>query len=132
MNDHEHAQMLLALAQRDLDAISAMLDSEVFHDSIFGFHAQQAIEKALKACCAEHHVTYPNTHDLELLASLLEDGGIQLAEKHFELVRFGEFGVLPRYHFVSHETDLNDREQIITEIKQFLLFVNERINRPKD
>ena len=44
-----------------------MGDAEAFDDEIFGFHAQQAVEKALKAWLTEVGVTYPLTHDLSLL-----------------------------------------------------------------
>ena len=38
------------------------------------FHAQQAVEKALKALLTWHGVDYPSKHDLGLLAGLLPDG----------------------------------------------------------
>jgi HEPN domain-containing protein len=49
MNGVEHAREMLTLAQRDFKALQVMLDVETFADEIFGFHAQQAVEKALKA-----------------------------------------------------------------------------------
>jgi HEPN domain-containing protein len=49
MNDLEHAREILEVARRDLRALRAMNDAESFPDEIFGFHAQQAVEKALKA-----------------------------------------------------------------------------------
>jgi len=45
----EHAHALLEMARKDVRALTGMTDPEVFADEIFGFHAQQAIEKALKA-----------------------------------------------------------------------------------
>lgn len=33
--------------------------------SLIVFHAQQAIEKALKAVLVEHEIEFPKTHDLE-------------------------------------------------------------------
>ena len=44
-------------------------------DLAFGFHAQQAIEKLLKALIAARGEKYPRTHDLEELATLLVLGG---------------------------------------------------------
>ena len=49
MIDRDDAERLLNLAKVDLKAIRNMLDPERFEDSVFGFHAQQAAEKALKA-----------------------------------------------------------------------------------
>lgn len=47
MNDREHAEEILETARRDLRACRAMHDVTDFPDEIFGFHAQQAVEKAL-------------------------------------------------------------------------------------
>ena len=46
--DREHARALLEMARKDARALSGMQDREVFADEIFGFHAQQAVGKALK------------------------------------------------------------------------------------
>lgn len=37
------------MAEKDHTALQGMLDTQIFADEIFGFHAQQAAEKALKA-----------------------------------------------------------------------------------
>jgi hypothetical protein len=49
-SDKDHARQLLDMANKDHSALSHMLDSTSFSDEVFGFHAQQTIEKALKAC----------------------------------------------------------------------------------
>jgi hypothetical protein len=38
-------KVLLALAEKDYTAISKMVSDPEFADEIFGFHAQQAVEK---------------------------------------------------------------------------------------
>ncbi len=48
-SDREDAERMLALARVDLKATRNMLDPALFEDSVFGFHAQQAVEKALKS-----------------------------------------------------------------------------------
>ena len=40
---------MLAAAKSDLKAVEHMSDPDGFDDRIFGFNAQQAVEKALKA-----------------------------------------------------------------------------------
>jgi len=67
------------MASKDLRALSGMTDPGVFAEEIFGFHAQQAIEKALKAWLAWLDVEYPRTHDLSLLLSLLRERGADTA-----------------------------------------------------
>jgi HEPN domain-containing protein len=71
MNDLEHGRAILETARRDARALRGMFDSETFPDEIFGFHAQQAVEKALKAWLASLGIRFPKTHDLQQLLDLL-------------------------------------------------------------
>ena len=64
MSDLEQAVELLKLAERDFRALKGMTDPEVFAEEIFGFVAQQAVEKSFKAWLALLGATYPFTHDL--------------------------------------------------------------------
>jgi HEPN domain len=48
-NERDLAEQLLRLARDDEAAARAMLDVGAVTDAIVGFHAQQAVEKALKA-----------------------------------------------------------------------------------
>jgi hypothetical protein len=59
MSELKHARELLALAAKDLQALTGMGDLETFADEIFGFHAQQAVEKTLKAWIAASGERYP-------------------------------------------------------------------------
>jgi HEPN domain-containing protein len=59
----------LAKAESDLTAASWMLGSEGPYD-IACFHAQQAVEKALKTLLAFHAQPIPRSHDLEELQRL--------------------------------------------------------------
>jgi len=72
MNGREETQRLLNLARKDFKALEGMLDAGQFDEEIFGFHAQQAVEKALKAWLTFLQKEYPRTHDLSLLLGLLE------------------------------------------------------------
>lgn len=51
MSDLEHGRELLEMARSDLNALRGMVDpaSPYFSDEVFGFHAQQAAEKSMKA-----------------------------------------------------------------------------------
>jgi HEPN domain-containing protein len=75
MSDREHARSLLALARRDWRALAAMKSPIDFDDAIFGFHAQQAVEKTLKAWLALQGIEYPLTHSLHALFELLKEQG---------------------------------------------------------
>ena len=49
MNGPGEAAHLLRMARKDLQAMRALSDPDVVDVETFGFHAQQAVEKAFKA-----------------------------------------------------------------------------------
>lgn len=49
MNVSGEASVLMAMAGKDIDLLRYIVSSELIADEIFGFHAQQAVEKSLKA-----------------------------------------------------------------------------------
>jgi hypothetical protein len=55
MSDLDHARELIEMSRGDLNALRGMLQLDesqgkiYFSDEVFGFHAQQAAEKCLKA-----------------------------------------------------------------------------------
>jgi HEPN domain-containing protein len=71
---------LLALAREDLASAEALHRSELVSDSPVGFHAQQAVEKALKAAMASRGLEFPFTHDLGVLMALCEDADLDLPD----------------------------------------------------
>jgi hypothetical protein len=67
MADLEHARLMLRMAHKDFNALVGMQVNLLFADEIFGFHIQQAVEKALKAWLCTRDGTYPMTHELSRL-----------------------------------------------------------------
>lgn len=65
----ERPEGLLFKARNDLALAGLGLQAGVALDGVC-FHAQQAVEKALKAVLALHQVNYPFTHDLATLVGL--------------------------------------------------------------
>jgi HEPN domain-containing protein len=123
MADLEHARSLLRLAQRDLNAVIAMQESALVADEILGFHAQQAVEKALKAWLSVKGLVYPLTHQLPRLLALLEGAGADV-EPFWPLVRFTPFAVQARYEEGPPEADeVLDRPAVVTEVSALLEFV---------
>jgi HEPN domain-containing protein len=93
----ELALQLLERADDDVAAARALLDVDNVSDLIVGFHAQQAVEKALKAVLAMHVVEYPFTHDLELLVALCERAGITLPAELADVPRLSPYAAQLRY-----------------------------------
>ena len=71
----EAARRLLAKARDDRYIVARLADDPMAPAWAVGFHAQQAVEKALKAVLAGHGLEHPLTHNLAmLLAKLAEEG----------------------------------------------------------
>lgn len=105
MTAREEASRLLELARMDLTALRHMENPEHFADPVFGFHAQQAVEKALKAWLCLRAVSYPKTHDLRLLLRLLQDQGENVAS-FLSLMDLTDFAVQFRYDVPELGPDL--------------------------
>lgn len=93
----EEAQRLLRLAYRDQAAFDALLNAPGVDPAVACFHAQQAVEKALKAVMCARDLEYRRTHDLEELAGRLVDAGLRLPVEVAALRRLTPYGVRFRY-----------------------------------
>ena len=120
MSDPEHARLLLEMAGKDFRALQGMMDTEVFADSIFSFHAQQAVEKVLKAWCSLKGIRYPRTHDIERLFQLLEASGTEVPKDFISLAGLTDFAVQYRYESTDVGLGPVDREEIVGSTGRFL------------
>ncbi|MHB8243259.1 MAG: HEPN domain-containing protein [Solirubrobacteraceae bacterium] len=64
------ARVLLGKAEGDLAAARLLAGDEHQSDHVVGFHAQQAVEKAIKAVLVSREVEIPLTHDIGYLVKL--------------------------------------------------------------
>jgi hypothetical protein len=64
------------VALEDLALVRMAVSAPEVSGRIFGFHAQQCVEKLLKAVLASCGVDFPFTHDLEALRRLLVEQGL--------------------------------------------------------
>ena len=123
MSDLKKARALLDAAHRDLQALRGMLDSEFFAEEIFGFHVQQAAEKALKAWLEFLGETFPYTHDLGVLLQKLENRGCEVTE-FWDLLDFSLFAVQLRYDSLDGLDEPIDRQGSIEKIRALYLTVD--------
>jgi len=99
MSGERHARVLLELARNDANACRVMAHAPDVTDAIFGFHAQQAAEKGLKALLCFHGIVYPRTHDLEELSRVLRDHNIDVPCWCEQLSGLTDCAVQYRYDF---------------------------------
>ena len=126
MNDLDLARELLRAAERDVLALRGMADSAVFADEIFGFHAQQAAEKLLKAWLAAKDQTYPLSHDLATLLDLLKSSE-PAVDRFDDLVDYTPYAVRLRYAAVDPGSDALDRPHAIEQVEELLKVVRCRL-----
>lgn len=131
MADLEHASSLLRMAHKDFNALVGMQGNALFADEIFGFHVQQAAEKALKAwLCVCGDGGYPKTHELASLFALLENQGAEV-EPFWSLVQYTMFAVQARYEEgVADMDEPIDRTAEIRNVSTLLTCV-EKLLVPK-
>lgn len=93
----ELSQVLLRKAKADEATLDAVISLPPQMDEIFGFHAQQAAEKALKALLAHCGVGFPRTHNLKDLMDMAGDAGYPLPADLSDLDKLTPYGTLARY-----------------------------------
>ena len=127
MSDLKQARVLLTAAERDISALRGMADTAVFADEIFGFHAQQAAEKLLKAWLALLGETYPTTHDLARLLAMLSARDVE-ATRFNELVEYTPFAVQFRYAPGDLSARPLDRDTAIERVEALLKEVRRKFD----
>jgi HEPN domain-containing protein len=87
----------LRKADLDIDVAARLgAEAERFRDAV-AFHAQQAVEKYLKALLVRHQVAFQKTHDIEKLLQLLRAVEPGIADALQEATWLTPFGVDIRY-----------------------------------
>ena len=119
MKKEKHAKALLQKAFDDLRALEGMLDSAIFSNEIFGFHAQQAVEKALKALIDLLGFEYPQTHDLNVLFRILREKDVSIEGKSY-FINLNLYAVLFRYVDTPGKIRPIDRTKTVGKITELL------------
>ncbi|MFP4171498.1 MAG: HEPN domain-containing protein [Candidatus Hydrogenedentota bacterium] len=115
MGAHEEGRALLDSAKSDLRALLNMRDREAFDDRVVGFHAQQAVEKALKAWLNALGEIHPYTHDLRILLEKLETHGCNM-ESYWDFVELNSYATRFRYESPPMDDEPLNREQLGTDV----------------
>ena len=97
----DHARALLARARDDWYVVRRLRGEPDAPGWVLGFHAQQAVEKALKAVMTGCGIEYPRTHNLVMLVEMLRRARVALPPDADTLGQLVPFGVLLRYEDVD-------------------------------
>lgn len=81
-----------------------LIDIPEVADETLGFHAQQAVEKLVKAVLVRNGVTYDRTHNIAYLLTLLDGAGVDLPTgvNQEDLIALSPWAVQFRYDDDAH------------------------------
>ncbi len=94
-------ERLYVLARRDALAFHKLADDPEIHETVAVFHAQQAVEKALKAVLADAKAVHRRTHDIAELLDAIEDAGLAPPPHADRLDELNPYAVEYRYGLVD-------------------------------
>lgn len=124
----EEARRLLRLAQRDLEVFEIIAKAGKNTHAAAGFHAQQAVEKALKSLLCASDLDFPRTHDLENLALRLADSPYALPFSAAVLRPLTPYAVDFRYD--DEVAALISEQEMRTLVVAVLDFAREKLGAP--
>ncbi len=107
------AAQYLKKGREDETLLERIAKDPAVSDSIYGFHAQQAVEKYLKAVLAHLQVRVRKVHDLQYLLQQLADAGATDLPDVDVADSFTIFAVEDRYPFGEVGLPAS-REEILT------------------
>jgi HEPN domain-containing protein len=101
----EHAELLMRKARQDEYTVEKLASDPGSPDEVIGFHAQQAVEKMMKAVLAGRSISYRRTHDLVELLELLNENAIAYPADLDEVRQLTPFAVAFRYDVIPDEPE---------------------------
>ena len=111
---------LLTLAMRDAVAVYSFKKLPEIDFSIIGFHAQQSVEKCMKAVLAVNEIEFPKIHELATLHALLVSNSIEVPVSTDVLNRLTPYAVSSRYDLERDELlDELQATALVTQIHEW-------------
>jgi len=95
--ESEEAERLLMAARADLRAAKVLAADADQANEVIGFHAQQAVEKAIKSVLVLSGVEIPYTHDLGFLLDLATKQALSTPESVAQADWLTPWAVAARY-----------------------------------
>lgn len=97
------ARRLLRKADQDRYTAQVLASDPDTADEAIGFHAQQAVEKSLKAVLAGKSIPFRQTHNLGQLVAALRARGVDFPVEFEGVFDLGPFAVALRYDDLALE-----------------------------
>jgi HEPN domain-containing protein len=119
------ARVLLARAKDDETLIRKVSPDKDIADAIVGFHAQQAVEKLIKAVLAIRGVAFMKSHALSYLIGLVEENEIETPESLTEADVLSPWAVEFRYE--GEEPPALDRSAALTLVEHVRMWAENEI-----
>lgn len=116
-------------ARSDEIALDKLADDPDVPDDLIGFHAQQALEKLLKAALANAGIAPPRIHDLGELLTLLGDVGLSPPVSVSDARALVPWAVDFRYDDVLEER--LDRDASRRAVEKMRAWVDDLLAEPK-
>ncbi|MDI6736329.1 MAG: HEPN domain-containing protein [bacterium] len=113
-------------AKSDLTLAKLGLSQDVLWEQIC-FHAQQAVEKSLKAILLFFKIDFPFTHDLEELLDTFEHAGISIPSEFLEVGVLTPYAVETRYPGFWGEISEYDVNEAITFAEMTIQWAEEYV-----
>lgn len=124
----ELAARLLRKEDQDLHVVNALAQDPETSDEVLGFHAQQAVEKLLKAVLAKAAGDFSPTQNLKVLFEELRANGIAYPVTFEESLRLNRFAVVLHCDdIILNENETFDRRWAIEAIAHVRAWAVEKI-----
>ena len=120
----DEARRFLQKAAQDEYVLARLLEDLAAPDEQLGFHAQQAVEKLLKAALFLVGRAPPRTHHLAQLEALLAEAASPLPAEFQALLDLTPFAVQWRYEDdPGPPMDLEERRRLLSDIRRLRAWV---------
>ena len=115
------AQSNLAYARHEVEGV-------LYEDRCF--NAQQAVEKSLKALLLRHRVTFPFTHDIAVLLTLVETHVKPVPQPLRSSAALTDYAVSTRYPGVAEPVTRAEYLQAVDVAAAVVAWVSEQLAKP--
>jgi HEPN domain-containing protein len=112
-DNRDWGRVLAKKAEGDVKAMRRLSSDPEIGDDVVGFHAQQAIEKWLKAVVVSHDLEFERSHDFGQLLDILDGAGIEAPPGTDWFDELSIYAVLMRYD-EPYDVEPLDRDAVLS------------------